>query len=89
LHDGKNPKRGGTDGVQFATRRHDFVEGRTHVQNECNGGHRHQKVKPVAIVAVGEGGKPAPHGIGVVNVHNCCVHYGMNENVYNMNTENK
>jgi hypothetical protein len=74
LHDEDGPKHGVGNGVQFAARRDDLVQGRTHVQNERNGGHHHDEEKQGAILAVGEGGKPAAHDVGVVYLHNCCVH---------------
>ena len=78
LHDGNGPKNGIGNGVQFAARRDDLVQCRPHVQNQHDGGYHHDPEKQGAILAVGEGGKPAAHDVGVVNLHNGCVH-GMNE----------
>ena len=78
MHDEEGPKHGAGNGVQFAAGRNDLVQGRTHVQNHHDGGHHHDPEKQGAILAVGEGGKPAAHDVGVVNLHNGCVH-GMNE----------
>lgn len=70
LHDEEGPKIWIGNGVQFAARRDDLVQGRTHMQNQHDGGHHHDPEKQGAILAVGEGGKPAAHDVGVVNLHN-------------------
>ncbi len=41
----EDPKQGIGNGVQFAARRDDLVQGRTHLHNQHDGGHHHDPEK--------------------------------------------
>lgn len=74
VHERHGPKHGGGHGVQLPTRRHHLDQRTDHVQDERQSGHDHEPVKPSAVLAVGERGKPAAHGVGGIQLHNGSVH---------------
>jgi len=86
VHEKHRPKHGVGDGIQLAAGGEHLEERKKHVEHQREGRKHHEPVKPGAVLAVGEGGEPAPHGVRVGQLHDSGVHF---ETIYRMNTENK